>query len=93
MFAIDDSASSFCAREMRGTLSIASTVSLRPASCCMSSGFCAGQMKLTSVLPGSQRRDLVGGRRAHLEDDVGARRELGRGECDLARQPPGRRHP
>ena len=31
---------------------MASTVSLRSASCCMSSGFCAGQMKLTSVLPG-----------------------------------------
>ena len=29
MFAIDDSASSFCAREMRGTQSIASTVTLR----------------------------------------------------------------
>ena len=49
---MDDNASSFCAREMRGTLSIASTVSPRPASLCMSSGFCAGQMKLTSVVPG-----------------------------------------
>ena len=52
MFAIDDNASIFWARETRGTLSMASTVSLRSANCCMSSGFCAGQMKLTSVLPG-----------------------------------------
>ena len=52
MFAIDDNASIFWARETRGTLSMASTVSLRSASCCMSCGFCAGQMKLTSVLPG-----------------------------------------
>ena len=51
MLAIDDSASSFCAREMRGTLSIASTVAFVAASCCISSGFCAGQMKLTSVCP------------------------------------------
>ena len=36
----------------RGKESIASTVSLRAASACMSSGFCAGQMKPTSVLPG-----------------------------------------
>ena len=31
---------------------MASTVTLRAASCCISSGFCAGQMKLISVLPG-----------------------------------------
>jgi hypothetical protein len=55
MFAIDDSASSFCAREMRGTLSIASTVARRAASCCMRSGFCAGQMKLTSTPPSRSR--------------------------------------
>jgi len=55
MLAIELSASSFCAREMRGTLSIASTVTWRAASCCSSSGFCAGQMKLTSVLPGRSR--------------------------------------
>src|SRR5689334_23974289 len=51
MLAIDESASSFCAREMRGTLSIASTVAFLAASACMRSGFCAGQMKLTSVCP------------------------------------------
>src|SRR5919197_920166 len=51
MFAIDESASSFCAREMRGTLSIASTVAFFAASASMSSGCCAGQMKLTSVAP------------------------------------------
>ena len=51
MLAIEESASSFCAREMRGTLSIASTVAFFAASCFSSSGFCAGQMKLTSVPP------------------------------------------
>ena len=51
MLAIDESASSFCAREMRGTLSIARTVAFLCASACISSGFCAGQMKLTSVWP------------------------------------------
>jgi hypothetical protein len=55
MLAIELSASSFCAREMRGTLSMASTVALRAASCCSSSGFCAGQMKLTSVVPSRSR--------------------------------------
>ena len=83
MLAIDDSASIFWARETRGTLSMASTVSLRSASCCMSSGFCAGQMKLMSVLPGLISRISSGRRRAHLEDDVGAAHELGRTACDL----------
>ena len=55
MFAIEDSASSFCAREMRGTLSIASTVAFLPARACISSGFCAGQMKLTRVAPWRRR--------------------------------------
>ena len=50
MLAIEESASSFCAREMRGTLSIASTVAFFAASCFRSSGFCAGQMKLTKVV-------------------------------------------
>ena len=53
MLAIEVSASIFWARDSwRGSESIASTVSLRSAIACMSSGFCAGQMKLTSVLPG-----------------------------------------
>src|SRR4051812_16386005 len=51
MLAIDESASSFCAREMRGTLSIASTVTCLAASSCSSCGFCAGQMKLTRTWP------------------------------------------
>ncbi len=34
---------------------MASTVALRAASCCISSGFCAGQMKPTSVLPSRSR--------------------------------------
>src|SRR6476619_2166895 len=55
MFAIDDSASSFCAREIRGTLSIASTVAFLAASACSRSGLCAGQMKLTSAPPSRSR--------------------------------------
>jgi hypothetical protein len=51
MLAIEESASSFCAREMRGTLSIASTVTFLAASACRSSGFCAGQMKETRTWP------------------------------------------
>ena len=51
MFAIELSASSFWAREMRGTLSIASTVAFLAASRCSSSGFCAGQRKLIRQAP------------------------------------------
>src|SRR2546430_4959504 len=64
MFAIDESASSFCAREMRGTLSIASTVAFFAASACSRSGFCAGQMKLTRICPS---------RIARTSSSVGAR--------------------
>ncbi len=53
MLAMEVSASIFWARESwRGSESMASTVSPRSAIACMSSGFCAGQMKLTSVVPG-----------------------------------------
>ncbi|MCG3201715.1 MAG: hypothetical protein NFCOHLIN_01585 [Gammaproteobacteria bacterium] len=51
ILAIELSASSFWAREMRGTLSMASTVAFFAASLCISSGFCAGHMKLTTVAP------------------------------------------
>ncbi len=51
MLAIADSASIRCARVMRGTASIASTVTLRAASRSSSSLFCAGQTKLISVAP------------------------------------------
>ena len=51
MFAIDDSTSSDCAREMRGTASIASTVMGRAASFSTSSGFSAGEIRLISVAP------------------------------------------
>jgi len=52
MPAMEVSASIFCARDnKRGTASIASTVALRAASAFISSGFCAGQMKLISVAP------------------------------------------
>ena len=53
MLAMEVSASIFWARESwRGKESMASTVSLALAIACMSWGFCAGQMKLISVLPG-----------------------------------------
>lgn len=51
MLAIELKASIDWAREMRGTESIASAVTLRAASFAISSGFCAGQIKLTRVLP------------------------------------------
>ena len=72
MLAIDESASSFCAREMRGTLSIASTVAFLAASCCRSSGFCAGQMKLTSVPPSrsSATSSLPGARTLKTMSDI-----------------------
>ena len=51
MLAIELSASIFWAREMRGTLSIASAVTPRSVRVFRSSGFWAGQMKLISVCP------------------------------------------
>jgi hypothetical protein len=51
MFAIDDSTSSDCAREIRGTASIDSTVMGRADSFSSSSGFSAGAIRLTSVAP------------------------------------------
>lgn len=51
MFAIEESASIFCARVMRGTWSIASTVSFFSAILARSGSFCAGQRKLTRVCP------------------------------------------
>ena len=78
MLAIDDSASSFCAREIRGTLSIASTVAFLAASCCRSSGFCAGQMKLTSVPPSRSRptSSPFGARTLKTMSDVAQSRAL-----------------
>ena len=60
---------------MRGTASIASTVTLRAASRSISSLFCAGQMKLISVAPGFSRSASCAAARPrdrlpHLEDDV-----------------------
>ena len=91
MLAMDDSASIFWAREMRGTLSMASTVSPRPASCCMSSGFWAGQTKLTSVVPGLIRgiSSAVGARTLKTRSDRGPQR--GGVGGDLSRPPRGRR--
>ncbi len=51
MFAIELSASIFWAREMRGMLSIASTVAPLSVQVFRSSGFCAGQKKLIRVCP------------------------------------------
>ena len=60
MLAMEVSASIFCARlSMRGSESIASTVALRAASCCISSGFCAGQMKLIKVWPARSFGDFA----------------------------------
>jgi hypothetical protein len=49
--AIEDSTSSDCAREMRGTASMASTVMGRADSFSTNSGFSAGERRLTSVAP------------------------------------------
>ena len=77
MFAIDDSTSSDCAREMRGTASIASTVIGREDSFSTSSGFSAGEIRLTSVAPSRHGGDLGVVRGVDLEHDVG-------GQCLLA---------
>ena len=55
MFAIDESTSSDCAREMRGTASIASAVTPRAASACTRSGFSAGASSDTTTCPGRSR--------------------------------------
>src|SRR3954469_9112629 len=53
---MDVKASIFCARlSVRGSESIASTVTLRAARLCISSAFCAGQMKLMSTCPSRMR--------------------------------------
>ena len=49
MLAIDDSTSSDCARDIRGTASIASTVIGRAESFSTSSGFSAGEIRLIRV--------------------------------------------
>ena len=61
------------ARSWRGRASIASTVAFFAASCCMSSGFCAGQMKSTSMPPSriSPTSAGVGGRTLKTMSDVG----------------------
>ena len=51
MLAMDDSASIFCARLMRGTMSIASTVIFLAFSAASISSFWAGQMNEIRVLP------------------------------------------
>nr|VTP11394.1 hypothetical protein BIN_B_05745 [Mycolicibacterium smegmatis] len=51
MLAIDDNTSSDCAREIRGTASIASTVMLRVPSCSTRSGRSAGEIRLIRVAP------------------------------------------
>ena len=52
MLAIDDSTSSDCAREIRGTASIASAVTPRAASARTRSGFRAGASSDTTTCPG-----------------------------------------
>ena len=70
MLAIDDSTSSDCAREMRGTASIASTVIGRADSFSTSSGFSAGEIRLIRVAR-PQCGDLGVGGGVDLEYDVG----------------------
>ena len=55
MLAMDDNASIFCARDIRGTASIAMTVPPSLAACSSRSGFPPGLKKLISVLPGPMR--------------------------------------
>ena len=71
MLAIDDSTSSDCAREIRGTASIASTVIGRADSFSTSSGFSAGEIRLIRVALVLQCGDLDVGRGVDLEHDVG----------------------
>ena len=51
MFAIDDNTSSDCAREIRGTASMASTVIGREDNSSTSSGFSAGEIRPIRVAP------------------------------------------
>ena len=55
MLAIDDSASIFCARVMRGTWSMAIAVTLPAASRSTSALFLPGHRKLIRVAPGRSR--------------------------------------
>jgi len=52
MLAIEENTSSDCAREMRGTASIASAVMGRDANISTRSGFSAGEIRLTTVASG-----------------------------------------
>ena len=76
MLAIEESASSFCAREMRGTLSIASTVAFLAASASINCGFCAGQMKLTRIVPAriSSTSAMLGARTLKMMSALAHRR-------------------
>ena len=51
MLAIEDSTSRDCAREMRGTASIAMAVTPWAASCSSNRGFSAGATRLTTIAP------------------------------------------
>ena len=55
MFAIELSASIFCAREIRGTISMAITLAPLAAICAICSSFCAGKKNEISVLPSLNR--------------------------------------
>ena len=73
MLAIELSTSIDCAREMRGTASIASTVIGRWASASTRSGLSAGAMRPTSVAPSASFRSRRRGR-VDLEHDAAAPR-------------------
>src|SRR5690349_12884293 len=59
MFAIDDNTSSDCAREIRGTASIAIAVIGRAANASTSSGSSAGLIRLITVAPSRSRSSSV----------------------------------
>ena len=83
MLAIELSASSFCAREMRGTLSIASTVAFFAASCLQQLGVLRRPDEADQRAAFAHQADFVRARPAHLEDDVGRGPQPGRALDDL----------
>ena len=70
MLAIELSTSRDCAREMRGTASMARTVMFRAASRATRSGSMAGLTRLARISPVTQAGDLRVGGRVDLQDEV-----------------------
>ena len=74
MFAIEDNTSSDCAREIRGTASIANAVIGRRARSSTSSGFSAGRQQADQGRARLHPVQLLRRRRVHAEHDIGGRR-------------------